>query len=65
MDAIATKLIDLLSSPIAAELGLIWNFKDDLENTKITVSAIKAVLGDAEGKATNLQGSKSVIGCRM
>ncbi|KAF7824528.1 putative disease resistance protein RGA4 [Senna tora] len=55
MDAIAAKIINELTSPIAEEVGVIWNFKDDLENTKNVVSSIKAVLGDAEGKATNLQ----------
>ncbi|XP_054815991.1 putative disease resistance protein RGA4 [Prosopis cineraria] len=55
MDAIASKIIDLLSSPFAEDFKLIWNFKDDLESMKITVASIKDVLRDAEGKATNLQ----------
>ncbi|XP_039044407.1 putative disease resistance protein RGA3 [Hibiscus syriacus] len=45
---IAGWLISELSSPVLEQLGLWWNFKDDLDDLKSTISAIKAVLLDAE-----------------
>ncbi|GMI79657.1 hypothetical protein like AT3G14470 [Hibiscus trionum] len=47
-EAIAFNVITKLSSPLLQQLGLWWNFKDDLQDLKSTVSAIKAVLLDAE-----------------
>ncbi|KAE8664191.1 hypothetical protein F3Y22_tig00112852pilonHSYRG00078 [Hibiscus syriacus] len=45
---IAGWLISELSSHVMEQLGLWWNFKDDLDDLKSTISAIKAVLLDAE-----------------
>ncbi|KAK8588766.1 hypothetical protein V6N12_023181 [Hibiscus sabdariffa] len=45
---IAAGLITKLSSLALPQIGLWWNFKDDLDDLKSTVSAIKAVLLDAE-----------------
>ncbi|XP_039044412.1 putative disease resistance protein RGA3 [Hibiscus syriacus] len=45
---IAGKLISELSSHVMEQLGLWWNFKDDHDDLKSTISAIKAVLLDAE-----------------
>ncbi|KAK9016430.1 hypothetical protein V6N11_078930 [Hibiscus sabdariffa] len=49
-------LLSELSSPVLQQLGLWWNFKDDLEDLKSIVSTISAVLLDAEEKsvASNL-----------
>ncbi|GMI65767.1 hypothetical protein like AT3G14470 [Hibiscus trionum] len=48
-EAVAFNIIARLSSPLLIQqLGLWWNFKDDLDDLKRTVSAIKAVLLDAE-----------------
>ncbi|XP_039044405.1 putative disease resistance protein RGA1 [Hibiscus syriacus] len=45
---IAGKLISELSSHVMEQLGLWWNFKDDLDDLKSIISAIKAMLLDAE-----------------
>ncbi|XP_039044403.1 putative disease resistance protein RGA1 [Hibiscus syriacus] len=45
---IAGWLISELSSHVMEQLGLWWNFKDDLDDLKTTISAIKSVLLDAE-----------------
>ncbi|XP_039044413.1 putative disease resistance protein RGA3 [Hibiscus syriacus] len=45
---IAGWLISELSSPVLEQLCLWWNFEDDLDDLKSTISAIKAVLLDAE-----------------
>ncbi|KAI9115361.1 hypothetical protein K1719_013680 [Acacia pycnantha] len=52
MEAIADKVIGLLGYLASPELELICNFQDDLESMKSMVTAIKAVLLDAETKAT-------------
>ncbi|KAK4283548.1 hypothetical protein QN277_000488 [Acacia crassicarpa] len=52
MEAIADKVIGLLGRLASQELELICNFQDDLESMKSMVTAIKAVLLDAETKAT-------------
>ncbi|XP_057457664.1 putative disease resistance protein RGA4 [Lotus japonicus] len=52
MEAIACLILEKLSSSAIKEFGIIWNLKDDLQRMKNTVSAIKAVLRDAEAKAT-------------
>ncbi|GMI79686.1 hypothetical protein like AT3G14470 [Hibiscus trionum] len=48
---IAKGLLSQLSSPVLEQLGLWWNFKDDLDDLKSIVSAISAVLLDAEEKS--------------
>lgn len=40
----------MLGSPGIQEIGLPWGVKDELEQLENTVSAIKAVLRDAENK---------------
>ncbi|TKY49705.1 putative disease resistance protein RGA1 [Spatholobus suberectus] len=55
MEAIARIVLQNLSSFAQEEFGIIWNLKDDVQRMKSTVSAIKAVLQDAEAKTHNLQ----------
>ncbi|BAT93386.1 hypothetical protein VIGAN_07233800 [Vigna angularis var. angularis] len=55
MEVIAQMVLQNLISFAQEEFGIIWNLKDDVQQMKRTVSAIKAVLVDAEGKANNLQ----------
>ncbi|XP_020228379.1 putative disease resistance protein RGA4 [Cajanus cajan] len=55
MEAIAGIILQNLNTLAQEEFGIIWNLKDDVEQMKSTVSAIKAVLLDAEAKANNLQ----------
>ncbi|MBA0742863.1 hypothetical protein Gogos_015875 [Gossypium gossypioides] len=45
---IAGGLASKLSSLALSQIGLWWNFKDDIEDLKNTISTIKAVLLDAE-----------------
>ncbi|GMI65766.1 hypothetical protein HRI_000245900 [Hibiscus trionum] len=53
-EAIAFSVIDRLSSPfLLQQLGLWWNFKDDLQDLGSIVSAIKAVLVDAEERSVS------------
>ncbi|KAI9116494.1 hypothetical protein K1719_012661 [Acacia pycnantha] len=52
MEAIADKVIGLLGHLASQELELICNFQDDLESMTSMVTAIKALLLDAETKAT-------------
>ncbi|QCD95661.1 disease resistance protein RPM1 [Vigna unguiculata] len=55
MEVIAQIVLQNLSSFAQEEFGIIWNLKDDVQQMKSTVSAIKAVLLDAEAKTNNLQ----------
>ncbi|XP_028799887.1 putative disease resistance protein RGA1 [Neltuma alba] len=55
MEAIAENVIGLLGSLAAKELDLLCNFQDDLETMKRKVTGIKAVLRDAERKATKTE----------
>ncbi|WVZ01470.1 hypothetical protein V8G54_027539 [Vigna mungo] len=55
MEVIAQIVLQNLNSFAQEEFGIIWNLKDDVQQMKRSVSAIKAVLLDAEGKANNLQ----------
>ncbi|GMI79687.1 hypothetical protein like AT3G14470 [Hibiscus trionum] len=53
-EAMAFNVIARLSSPLLLQqLGLWWNFKDDLQDLKSIVSAIKAVLLDAEERSAS------------
>ncbi|AES68809.2 NBS-LRR type disease resistance protein [Medicago truncatula] len=55
MEALAFTVLEKLSSAAYKELEIIWNFKEDMERMKNTVSMITAVLLDAEAKANNHQ----------
>nr|KYP54956.1 Putative disease resistance protein RGA1 [Cajanus cajan] len=55
MEAIARTVLQKLSSFAQEEFGVIWNLQDDVQRMRSTVSAIKAVLLDAEAKTNNLQ----------
>ncbi|KAL9321785.1 hypothetical protein ACSQ67_009838 [Phaseolus vulgaris] len=55
MEVIAQIVLQNLNSFAQEEFGIIWNLKDDVKQMKRTVSAIKAVLLDAEAKTNNLQ----------
>ncbi|KAK8469240.1 hypothetical protein PHAVU_005G027200 [Phaseolus vulgaris] len=55
MEVIAQIVLQNLNSFAQEEFGIIWNLKDDVQQMKRTVSAIKAVLLDAEAKTNNLQ----------
>jgi len=55
MEVIAQIVLQNLNSFAQEEFGIIWNLKDDVQQMKLTVSAIKAVLLDAEAKTNNLQ----------
>ncbi|XP_072997589.1 putative disease resistance protein RGA1 [Typha latifolia] len=44
-------LTSKLSSGLWDELGLLWNFKQDLEDIKSTLAALEAVLKDAERRS--------------
>ncbi|KAK9016445.1 hypothetical protein V6N11_078944 [Hibiscus sabdariffa] len=59
-ESIAYDIITKLSSPLLQQLGLWWNFKDDLQDLQSIVSAIKAVLLDAEERSAS---SNSVKDC--
>ncbi|GMI79658.1 hypothetical protein like AT3G14470 [Hibiscus trionum] len=52
-ESIAYDIITKLSSPLLHQLGLWRNFKDDLQDLKSIVSAIKAVLLDAEERSVS------------
>ncbi|KAK4285489.1 hypothetical protein QN277_002180 [Acacia crassicarpa] len=52
MEAIADHVIGLLGSLAAKELELLCNFQDDLETMERKMKGIRAVLRDAEKKAT-------------
>ncbi|GMI79688.1 hypothetical protein like AT3G14470 [Hibiscus trionum] len=52
-ESIAFDIITTLGSPLLQQLGLWWNLKDDLQDLKSIVSAIKAVLLDAEEKSAS------------
>ncbi|KAK5787311.1 hypothetical protein PVK06_041965 [Gossypium arboreum] len=45
---IAGELITKLMSRAPSQIGVRWNFKDDLDDFKRTLSTIKAVLLDAK-----------------
>jgi hypothetical protein len=49
-EGIIGQLGKLLANKVVQEIGLLWGVKDDLEKLQNTVSAIKAVLLDAEEK---------------
>ncbi|CAJ1958969.1 unnamed protein product [Sphenostylis stenocarpa] len=55
MEVIAGIVLQNLNSFAKEEFGIVWNLKDDVQQMKRTVSAIKAVLLDAEAKTNNLQ----------
>ncbi|KAJ7949202.1 NBS-LRR type disease resistance protein [Quillaja saponaria] len=48
--SVAEKIIERLGSLALEEIGLLWNVKDELRKMKNSVTAIKAVLLDAEEK---------------
>ncbi|MFQ6635801.1 hypothetical protein Gotur_011077, partial [Gossypium turneri] len=48
---IAAELITKLSSRALSQVGLWWNLKHDIDDLKLTVRTIKAVLHDAEEKS--------------
>ncbi|XP_039024929.1 putative disease resistance protein RGA3 [Hibiscus syriacus] len=48
---IAARLITKLGSSALSQIGLWWNFKDDLDNLKRTITRIQAVLLDAEERS--------------
>ncbi|XP_039059177.1 disease resistance protein RGA2-like [Hibiscus syriacus] len=52
-ESIAFDIITKLSSPLLQQLGLWWNFKDDLQDLRSIVSAISAVLLDAEERSVS------------
>ncbi|KAB2006805.1 hypothetical protein ES319_D11G373100v1, partial [Gossypium barbadense] len=52
---LALELITKLSSFTLSQIGLWWNFKDDLDDLKSTVSTIKAVILDAEERSATSQ----------
>ncbi|KAL4378514.1 hypothetical protein GQ457_02G040840 [Hibiscus cannabinus] len=52
-ESIAYDIITKLSSPLLQQLGLWWNFKDDLQDLQSIASAIKAVLLDAEEQSVS------------
>ncbi|GMI79663.1 leucine-rich repeat (LRR) protein 1 [Hibiscus trionum] len=52
-ESIAYDIITKLSSPLLQQLGLWWNLKDYLQDLKSIVSAIKAVLLDAEERSVS------------
>ncbi|XP_072997882.1 putative disease resistance protein RGA1 [Typha latifolia] len=47
------ELVSKLSSGLWADLGLLWNFEQDLENIKGTLRTLQAVLKDAERRSIN------------
>ncbi|KAJ7949200.1 NBS-LRR type disease resistance protein [Quillaja saponaria] len=47
---VANKIIGRLGSLALVEIGLLWNVKDEIRKMKKSVTAIKAVLLDAEAK---------------
>ncbi|KAL1346353.1 putative disease resistance protein RGA1 [Arachis hypogaea] len=55
MDAFAGKIIEGIASLAVEEFRFIWNLKADQERMKRITTSIKAVLLDAEAKATNNQ----------
>ncbi|KAK7401348.1 hypothetical protein VNO78_12759 [Psophocarpus tetragonolobus] len=55
MEAIARIVLQNLNSFAQEEFAIIWKLKDDAQQMKSTVSAIKAVLQDAEANTNNLQ----------
>ncbi|XP_039044469.1 putative disease resistance protein RGA3 [Hibiscus syriacus] len=50
-ESIIYDIITKLSSPLVQQLGLWWNFKDDLVDLESIVSAIRAVLLNAEERS--------------
>ncbi|XVF15660.1 hypothetical protein REPUB_Repub09cG0173600 [Reevesia pubescens] len=54
---IAGGVISKLSSLALQQIGLWWNFKDDLDDLKSIVSAIKAVILDAEEQSMTSNGN--------
>ncbi|XP_050211462.1 putative disease resistance protein RGA1 [Mercurialis annua] len=50
--SIAGQIISKLASPIIQQASLLWGVQDEIENLKITVSTIQAVLLDAEKKSS-------------
>ncbi|KAE8681859.1 Detected protein of unknown function [Hibiscus syriacus] len=55
---IAAGHITKLSSLALSRIGLCWNFKDDLDDLKSIVSAIKVVLLDAEERSHLMNGNE-------
>lgn len=55
MEAIALTVLENLSSSAYKEFEIVWNLEGDIQRMKNTVSAIKAVLLDAEAKTNNQQ----------
>lgn len=49
--AVVKELTRKLSSPLVKEMSLLWNFTDDLEYTKATLSMLQGVLRDAENQS--------------
>ncbi|XP_072997408.1 disease resistance protein RGA2-like [Typha latifolia] len=51
--AVVRELLKKLSSKLWSELGLLWNFKKDLDDMKTTLLSVQAVLTDAEKRSFN------------
>lgn len=49
--AVVKELATKLGSPLVKEISLLWNFKDDLDDTKVILSVLQAVLRDAENRS--------------
>jgi Leucine-rich repeat (LRR) protein len=56
------RLIEALCSSAAEKIGLLWGVQDDLQSLTKTVSAIKAVLLDAEKQAAGSEAVKDWLG---
>ena len=59
---IAGSIIKSLGSLVLQEIGLLWDFKDELRKLKSTVLTIQAVLLDAEEKQANSYAVKDWLG---
>ncbi|XP_072974862.1 putative disease resistance protein RGA1 isoform X1 [Typha angustifolia] len=51
--AVVRELLKKLGSGLWSELGLLWNFKKDLDDMKTTLLSVQAVLNDAEKRSFN------------
>ncbi|XP_072997686.1 putative disease resistance protein RGA1 [Typha latifolia] len=51
--AVVKELVRKLGSGLWSEIGLLWNFKNDLEDMKTTLLSIQSVLSDAEERSLN------------
>jgi len=58
----AERLIEALGSSAVRKIGLLWGVQDDLQSLTNTVSAIKAVLLDAEKQAARSHAVKDWLG---